>query len=201
MPTAMFCPSKISNVSYNELCCFVIEVCHVFFWVYQMWCGTWIHDKNFFVMLLVWCFCDKQFIIYNVFYDFVFGSFSCHFFLVAILFFMIGHFAIMLFSCYICSCCSLRFLSWYSSESLSLDFWVCCSYEVLVCLRLLYDNSISFVPVSLVISAGTLVLVFYVEGFFSFSWSSLSWLFVHLVNFCQKLVTDPPKCEKVIFTI
>ena len=45
------------------------------------------------------------------------------------------------------------------------------------------------VPVFPASCAGTLLLRFYIKGFFILSWSSSSWLFFHLVKFIQKLVT------------
>ena len=46
------------------------------------------------------------------------------------------------------------------------------------------------VPLFPISCAGTLVLRFYGMGFFIFSWHFWSWLFVHLVIFHQKLVTN-----------
>ena len=46
-----------------------------------------------------------------------------------------------IYSCYLCYFCSLIFIPWLHSDSLSWHVWVCCSYEILVCLHLIYAIS------------------------------------------------------------
>ena len=64
---------------------------------FYMWRVIGICNTCFSVMLLVWCIWDKQFVVDYVFCDVVCGLFFCLFLLVAIILFVIVHFAMIAF--------------------------------------------------------------------------------------------------------
>ena len=191
-PIALFLPGKSSTVSYSDSCFIVVEVLHVFFWVYHMWGGIGIHNECFTVMLLVWCFHDKEFIV-----DYVFCDVVCIFFfrllpLLATIFFLIFHFAIISFILVILFLVVIQCLFPEYLPTVFLDifgyfkvmaFWYVFNFFMV--------GVFSLVTVSSASCTGTLVLIFYIKGLFIFSWSSWFWLFVHSVKFHQKIVTNP----------
>ena len=171
---------------------FVLEVCCVFFSVYHMWRGTVIHDKRFTVMVLVWCFCNKYFVVYYVLCDVFCRIFFHLFFACSNPFFVIFHFEIIWFLIVIFVLVVFLFLLPGSLLAVFLDmsgfvtvipFW----YVFTIFMPELF----SFVTVFTASCASTLLLGFYVEGFLIFSRSSWFWFFIHLVKFLQKLVTNP----------
>ena len=106
-----------------------------------------------------------------------------------------------IYYCRIRSCCSLNFYSWFSSYSIPWHVRVCRSNNILYVCNLFMPAVFFLVLVYPAIHAGTLVLDFYIDGFFIFFWSSWSWLFVHLVKFHQNIVTNPLNSLRVIFII
>ena len=173
MPIGKFFPGKRSTVSCGDSCFHVLEVRHGFFQVYYMWCDTRIHDKCFAFMLLAWCFINKYFIVDYVFCDVVCILFSRLFLLVAILFFLIVQISIIAFILVIFVLVVLWF---FFPDSLPTVFIYMSSFVAVmkfcyVC-NLFMPELFSFVTVFPTSRAGTLILEFYVEGFFIFSWKS-----------------------------
>ena len=131
IPISTFCSVKSYNISYGDSCFGVIEVCHTFFWVYHVWCGTGIRDKYVSVVLLVWCFCNKQFFVNYIFCDVFCRLFFGLFLLVAILFFFIRNFVIISFLlgtfipvvCWFSSFFSSDSLSWHGQVLIIIKFW------------------------------------------------------------------------------
>ena len=120
MPVATFCPDKCSTVSYSDSCFGVLEICHVFFKVYHVWIGTGICNTFLAVIVLVWHFRHKQFVIYYIFCDVV-----CRLFFVLLLLveFLFVFDCLFLNDCiyfyYLLSCSSYTFLTWFSCVSVS----------------------------------------------------------------------------------
>ena len=75
----------------------VLEICHILFQVYHVWRLTVRHDKCFAVIVWVWCFHNKNFIVGYIFCGFVCKFYFGLFLLVAILFFVLVQFLIISF--------------------------------------------------------------------------------------------------------
>ena len=97
VPVAMFFSGNSYTVSYGDSCFIILEVCHIFFRVYHMWHGNGICHNIFFVMLLVWCLHNKQFVVDYVFCDVVCIFFFLLFLLVKIILLVIFNFGIIEF--------------------------------------------------------------------------------------------------------
>ena len=190
MPISTLLPGKSSTVSYGYSYFSVLEVRHVLFRVYYMWRVTRIRDKCFAVMLLVLFFHDKSFsyitssmmLFSDYFPPFYPCSNPC-----------IRHFSFFnnwIYSYYICSCCYFILLL-DSILTVFLDMSGFLSWMTFWYVSTLFMTELfSLVPIFSTSCAGNVLLVFYVKRFFIFSWSSLSWFFVHLVKFHQNIVMD-----------
>ena len=181
VPITTFCYGKSYTFSYSDLCFGILEV-HYIFRLYHVWHGTGIWNKFFSVMVLIWCFRDKKFIVDYVFCEIFCSLFFWLFPLVEILFFAIFHISIIafLFIVFILVVPWFLFLDSPTTVFLGMSgfftvmtFWYVFTFSMPALFLLVHVPPTS--------RAGNLVLVFYIEGFFIFSWSSWSWLFVHLV--------------------
>ena len=97
MPISTFFTSKCFTIYYSDSCFSGLEVCHVLFRFFHMWCGTRIRIKCFIVIVLVWHFCYEWNLVYYSFCEVVCRLSFGIFLLVEILLFMIPHFAIISF--------------------------------------------------------------------------------------------------------
>ena len=104
-------------------------------------------------------------------------------------------------SCYFCSCFSLIF----SPDSLPTVFLEMSRFFTVMKSWYLHTffvtEVLSLVSVSPASCAGTLVLVFYVEGFLIFSWISWYWLFVRSVKIYQNIIMDTLNSLGVVLII
>ena len=162
VPISMFCPGTSSTVSYGDLCFIILEVRHIFLQFYNMWRGKGICDNIFSVMLLVWCFCNKRFVIDYVLCDFVCIVFLRLFLHVEIILFVSLYFWIMafllvifvlvvpifssfiLFQPYFLTCLGLfqKLIFWVFAPSLFHKYFPCarvsrksCKYPCIITLR------------------------------------------------------------------
>ena len=164
VPITKFFFGKCSTVSFSGSCFGVLEVWHVFFRFYYLWCSTQIHNKFFSVRVLFLRFCDKQFVVDYIFCDVVCRLFFGLFLPVEIYFFVIGHVSIITFLLII----FVLVVPWFfivdnivsvflgvSGFVTVVTFWCVCTFSVPAVLWL--------VPIFPASRAGTLVLGFYVH--------------------------------------
>ena len=132
-----------------------------------MWHGTGIRDNYFPVMLLVWCFRNKYFVVAYVFYDVVCRFFRL-FLLVSIFFFVVVHFAIIAFLLVVFVLVVLWF---FFPNSLPEVFLYIYGFVAVMTFWYVFTffmpELFSLVPVYPARCAGTLILGFYVERFSS----------------------------------
>ena len=157
-----------------------------------MWCGTGIRDKDFAIMLLVWCFWNKYFIVDYVFSDIICRFLSRFLIIMEILFFAIIPFSIITFLLFIFVLVVLWFLfpDYFLTVFLEMYRFVVVITFLYVCTFFMLEV-FSFVPIFHGSCAGNFVLGFYVKEFFIFSWGFCLWSFVHSVKCFWKFVTNP----------
>ena len=149
-------------------------------------------------MLLVWCFCNKYFIVDQVFSDVVCILFFRFLLIIAILFFVIIWFAIITFLLVILVLvflCSF-FPEYFPEVSLEMSrfvavmtLWYICTYFM--------PALFSFVPLFPASCAGTFIFRFYIKWLFIFSWGFCFLLFVPSVKFYWKFVTKSILSTKI----
>ena len=153
-------------------------------------------------MLLVWCFTNEYFVVDYVFYNVVYRLYFLLFLFVAILFFVIFHFAIIAFILVIFVLIVIWFFFPDSITTYFLVmFWLIAVMAFWYIHTLFMTTVLSLVPIFPTSLAGTLILIFYIEGVFIFSWTSCYWLFDHLVKIYRKIVTYPLNIYMVVFII
>ena len=191
MPVTTFCPSQSSTVSYVESYFGVLEACTILFWGFCVWHGTIIRDKCFSVMVLVWFFCDKPFVI-----DYIFCEVVCIYFLA--FFFLYQSFSLWSFTLqsfiFLLLCLLFLFLCyylWFSCNGISWHVQVCHGSDILVRSHFLYAS------IPLTCSRIYHKLFMYTcigilrKGIFHFYWCSWTLLFFSSVIFRQNLVMNP----------
>ena len=134
-----------------------------------MWCVTGIRDKFLSFIFLVWIFCDKYFFVDYLFCDIIYILLLGLFLIVAIILSMIVHFSMIKFT-------FINFVI-VVTRLFSLDYLVAVflylSNFVILVIRwysftFFMSEVLWFVPVFPARRAGTLVLGFYLKGFFIF---------------------------------